>query len=81
MGSSIQSYQTYWYKDETFMSTAFKDYKEGANYYNLIIPRGMSTTYWISFRCITTNNNYCDFDLGYVSFGRVGACAMYFPLA
>ena len=24
--TSIQPYQTYWYKDATFMSTAFKDY-------------------------------------------------------
>ena len=76
--TSIQPYQTYWYKDGTYMSTAFKEYQEGESYYNLIIPSGTSTTYWVASRCIVTNNNYCDFDICYVSLGRVGACGMYF---
>ena len=76
--TSIQPYQTYWFKDATYMSTAFKEYQEGESYYNLIIPSGTSTTYWVASRCIVTNNNYCDFDICYVSLGRVGACGMYF---
>ena len=53
--TSIQPYQTYWYKDGTYMSTAFKEYQEGESYYNLIIPSGTSTTYWVASRCIVVN--------------------------
>ena len=67
--TSIQPYQTYWTQDATFMSTAFKDYKEGANYYNLIMPRGTSTTYWIASRYIDVRTDFCSF---YVCFSMIG---------
>ena len=67
--TSIQPYQTAWSEDATFMSTAFKDYKEGANYYNLIMPRGTSTTYWIASRYIDVRTDFCSF---YVCFSMIG---------
>ena len=75
--TSIQPYQTYWYKDATFMSTAFKDYKEGANYYNLIMPRGISTTYWAASRCTDPYSSDCDFAVRLIYSGNVGANYMY----
>ena len=51
---SIQSYQTYWYKDNSFMQTAFKTANNGKNYYNLLIPKGTSTYYWLASRCVNT---------------------------
>ena len=42
--TSIQPYFTYWYKDATFMQTAFEEYTKKDNtkvkYYDLIIPKG-----------------------------------------
>ena len=75
--TSIQPYQTYWGKDATFMSTAFKDYKEGANYYNLIIPSGESTTYWVASRCANPYPYTCNFNVRIVASGDVGAYGMY----
>ena len=51
---SIQPYQTYWYKDSSFMKTAFKTANNGKNYYNLLIPKGTSTYYWLASRCVNT---------------------------
>ena len=51
---SIQSYQTYWYKYNSFMQTAFKTANNGKNYYNLLIPKGTSTYYWLASRCVNT---------------------------
>ena len=71
--TSIQPYQTYWTQDATFMSTAFKDYKEGANYYNLIMPSGTVTTYWVASRCIATFLDDCHFDMRSVDSGSIHA--------
>lgn len=72
--TSIQPYQTYWKKNGTYMSTAFKPYDEEnvdkGNYYNLIMPRGTSTTYWVASRCVTTYSDYCDFCVSSVLSGR-----------
>ncbi len=67
--TNIQPYQTSWNEDATGMSTAFKDYKEGANYYSLIIPRGIGTTYWIASRYIDVRADFCSF---YVCFSMLG---------
>ena len=79
--TSIQPYQTYWYKDATFMSTAFEDYTKQdsstANYYNLIMPSGTGTTYWVASRGVDTNYSYCIFRVRFVSSGYVGAGSMY----
>ena len=79
--TSIQPYQTYWYKDATFMSTAFEDYTKQdsstANYYNLIMPSGTGTTYWVASRCVDTYSSHCNFYVRLVSSGHVGAYDMY----
>lgn len=59
--TSIQPYQTYWEKDNSFMQSAFQgDGTSTSNVnYNLIMPNGTSTTYWVATRCINTyGNNY-----------------------
>ena len=79
--TSIQPYQTYWYKDATFMSTAFEDYTKQdsstANYYNLIMPKGTNTTYWVASRCVDTYSSICNFLVRYVYSGYVIANYMY----
>ena len=79
--TSIQPYQTYWYKDATFMSTAFEDYTKQdsstANYYNLIMPSGTGTTYWVASRCVNAFSSNCDFGVRIVGSGSVNAGGMY----
>ena len=81
IATSIQPYQTYWYKDATFMSTAFEDYTKQdsstANYYNLIMPSGTGTTYWVASRCVNAYSSGCGFGVRYVASGNVGAYRMY----
>lgn len=70
--TSIQPYQTYWYKDNAFMQTAFQS--EGdINYYSLFMPNGSSTTYWVASRCVSAISGYCYFIVGGVNSGRVNA--------
>ena len=75
--TSIQPYQTFWTKDATFMSTAFEDYTKQdsstANYYNLIMPSGTGTTYWVASRCVNAYSSYCYFGVRSVYSGYVGA--------
>ena len=79
--TSIQPYQTYWYKDATFMSTAFEDYTKQdsstANYYNLIMPSGTGTTYWVASRCVNAYSSDCRFNVRGVYSGGVYAYGMY----
>ena len=79
--TSIQPYQTYWYKDATFMSTAFEDYTKQdsstANYYNLIMPKGTNTTYWVASRCVNAYSSSCYFRVRAVLSGGVGAISVY----
>ncbi len=74
---SIQPYQTYWYKDNTYMQTAFRTVNDKVNYYNLLIPNGSSTNYWLASRCINTGSNYIDFNMRQVYRGCVNANSMY----
>ena len=78
--TSIQPYQTYWTKNNIFMSTAFKDYTKQdsttANYYNLIMPSGKSTTYLVASRCVDTAFSNCDFAVRHVHSGSVGGYDM-----
>ena len=74
--TGIQPYQAYWYKDNTFMQTAFKDFSEvgssaEGNFYNLIIPSGTSTTYWVASRCVDTISGYCNFFISFMYSGRL----------
>lgn len=75
--TSIQPYQTYWYKDATYMLTAFKDYREGENYYDLIMPNGASTTYWMASRCLYVNSNYCYFGIRRADSSNVAVFSVY----
>ena len=75
--TSIQPYQTYWYKDATFMQTAFKDANNGTNYYSLFMPSGTSTTYWMASRCVIPNSSICDFNVSFVYSGYVGSYQCY----
>ena len=76
--TSIQPYQTYWYKDTNFMKTAFIDIQNGKvnNYYDLIMPKGQETRYWVASRSVNPNKDYCTFNVRYVGFGSVSGCAM-----
>ena len=73
---SIQPYQTYWYKDNSFMQTAFKTANNGKNYYNLLIPKGTSTYYWLASRCVSANSYFCSFYVRGVNGGYVSAYTM-----
>ena len=80
--TSIQPYQTFWNKGSTDMKTAFKDFTEvgssaEGNFYDLIMPKGTSTTYWVASRCVWTFSGYCYFLVRYVGSGYVSAGNMY----
>jgi len=72
--TSIQPYQTYWYKDNSYMQTAFRTAEVGANYYNLLI--NTSRNYWLASRCVNTDSSSCNFNVRSVSSGGVGAYYM-----
>ena len=55
--TSIQPYQTYWYKDDSYMQTAFKTAEGGVNYYDLLI--NTSKKYWLASRCVMTYDIDC----------------------
>lgn len=74
--TSIQPYQTYWYKDNAYMQTAFRTAEGGANYYNLLI--NTSKNYWLASRCVSPGSSYCGFYMHYVGSGSVDACDVYY---
>lgn len=53
------------------MQTAFSEYKIGSSYYDLIIPKGTSTTYWVASRYISADTGLCYFSMNFVSSGGV----------
>lgn len=78
--TSIQPYQTHWYKDNSFMKTAFKDVENSSsasNYYDLIMPKGTSTTYWLASRCVDTYSSSCAFGVRNVGSGSGNAYGMF----
>lgn len=75
---SIQPYQTYWDKDSSFMQTAFKTANNGKNYYDLLMPKGTSTYYWLASRCVYANSGSCNFVVRGVYSGGVYAYDMYY---
>ena len=72
--TSIQPYQTHWYKDNSYMQNAFRTAEGGTNYYNLLINK--SKNYWLASRCVTTYSSSCGFYMRRVFSGRVDACDM-----
>ena len=73
--TSIRPYQTYWYKDNAYMQTAFKTAEGGTNYYDLLIKA--STNYWLASRCVYTDSSDCGFAMRYVYNGSVYVFGMY----
>lgn len=73
--TSIQPYQTYWYKDNSFMQTAFRTAEGGENYYNLLI--NTSKNYWLASRCVYTYSSFCNFGMRLVVSGGINAYNMY----
>ena len=49
----------------------------GTKYYDLIIPQGSNTTYWLASRCVNAGSSYCYFNMRFVNGGRVNAGGMY----
>ena len=70
--TSIQPYQTTWYKENSFMQTAFETASNGVNYYSLLIPDGVNTFYWLASRAINNYSNRSDFNVNRVNKGDVG---------
>ena len=75
--TSIQPYQIYWYKDNSYMQGAFRTATSETNYYDLLIPQGSSTYYWLASRCVNTYSSGCDFGMLSVYSGDVDAYNMY----
>ena len=75
--TSIQPYQTYWFKNKSFMQTAFKTATNGTKYYDLIMPKGSNTSYWLASRCVDAYSGFCTFGMRWVSSGFVSATDMY----
>ena len=82
--ASIQPKQTFWYKDNTFMQTAFKATEEekengindGSNQtanYNLLMTNGSGSTatYWLASRWVDLDSSSCLFCVGMVYGGDV----------
>ena len=77
-GTNLKPTQTYWYADNSFMQDAFNSSENGVNYYNLLIPDGTDTTYWVASRCVNTNQDYyCYFDVSCISVGEMNAFSVY----
>ena len=74
--TSIQPYQTYWYKENSYMQTAFKTTGGGTSYYNLLMPQGSSTNYWLASRCIDIISSGCGFYIRGVNSGDVSISYM-----
>ena len=72
--TSIQPYQTYWGKNNSYMQTAFRTAEGGANYYNLLI--NTSKNYWLASRCVSAHSSYCYFYMRRVGSGNVDAFSM-----
>ena len=79
--SGLQPYQTYWHGENSFMQTAFESTENGINYYNLLMPDGANTYYWVASRCVFTDSSNCDFDVCNVAYGRVYASNMFYSYA
>lgn len=70
--TSIQPYNTYWYGANDFMQIAFES-ENDVNYYDLLMPDGTNTFYWVASRCVDAYSNICVFYVRAVSSGGVGA--------
>ena len=75
--TNIQPKKTYWYKDNTFMKTAFETANNGVKYYDLLMPDDANTFYWVASRCVSTYSRICGFNVRAVGNGGVIARLMF----
>ena len=71
--TNIQPKKTYWYKDNTFMKTAFETANNGVKYYDLLMPDDANTFYWVASRCVYARSSGCNFSVRAVASGEVYA--------
>ena len=72
-GAGLRPTETYWYGDNSFMQTAFETANSGVNYYDLLMPDGNNTYYWVASRYVNTNSSICDFCVSCVDGGDMRA--------
>ena len=76
-GTGLRPTQTYWYGDNSFMQTAFETANSGVNYYDLLMPDGNNTYYWVASRCVHAFSSNCYFGVRFVDSGDVYADNMF----
>ena len=76
-GNGLRPIQTYWYGDNSFMQGAFETATNGTSYYNLLMPDGANTYYWVASRCVDTNSDYCFFYVKSVGGGEMVASTVF----
>ena len=76
--TNIQPYQTSWRMNGTSMTTTFISAENGVNYYELIMPQGTGTNYWLSSRNVDCAvGGFCYYNVGYVFEGGVDVWPMF----
>ncbi len=62
---SIQPYQTYWYRNSTDTQNIFQNIgtESSTQFYDLLMPNGRETMYWLASRSIHTSQISCDFGI------------------
>jgi hypothetical protein len=77
--TSIQPYQTFWYKsaEDIKKYLGVTGSLTTSTNYELIMPKQNSTTYWVASRCVNTRGSYCYFYVRGVDSGSVSAYIMY----
>ena len=76
-GAGLRPTQTYWYGDNSFMQTAFETANSGVNYYDLLMPDGNNTYYWVASRCVRAFSGGCIFYVRNVNSGGMDAGGMF----
>lgn len=68
---SIQPYQTYYYRNQNDVQTFFAGSGVGTSnlFYNLLMPEGTKTSYWIASRVIHVEENWCNFGIRCIFWG------------
>ena len=78
-GETLQPTQTYWSMTHNYIMRAFEGENSGTlnRVYNVIIPNGGDTYYWIGSRCIQIFQNYVFYGIRYIAEGGVNAHWLY----
>lgn len=68
---SIQPYQTYYYRNQNDVQTFFAGDGVGTSnlFYNLLMPEGTKTSYWIASRVIHVGDDWCNFGIRCIFWG------------